>query len=757
MRYCAILGLLALAAAALAVTPASWNHASEADFSPGDFDSTVVSSLGEITLSRQLQVLMQPPQAPEAVAALAVDGKTIYAASAVRAVVYKIQGRKAEQFATLPGTMVTCLLWTGKELLAGVGGDDAGIYAIDSSGEASCRWRDRDARYIWAMVAGPKGSIYAATGPSATVYAIDADGDGEAIYQAGKLAKNITCLTRSKSGLLHAGTDESGLVVEINPIKKTGRVILDAQEKEISCLLGDESGGLYVGTADKDKAGGEGAGALKETAAGRGVSGAPAASQPAEEEEPGDEALDESGEVDPAASRSASAPAAEEETAAEGEEVEPSPVVGRLAKPAPGPAALPEGKGNAVYYIRPDGLVRTVFRRPVTVLAMLAEDEQLILGTGNGGSIYSVKTDGDEVAQLANTDAKQVTALAADSEGRIIFATSNKGSVGLLGAKAADKGTYISKALDAGQIAKWGTARAAVRGGGKVTLATRSSNLEETSEGGWSDWSADVPVGHGFIDIVSPAGRFLQYRLTLAAAKGDVPVVEQVEIIYQVGNLAPVVSSVKITPAATPRKGQQEQTGPQPQAYRLIEFTASDTNEDTLVYEIAFRQVGGEGWVTLAEKLEAPTYAWDTRGVGDGVYELRVTADDSPANPPGSALTGHRISPPVIVDNAAPLVTRLAAAVKGKTAEVKGRAEDRGSRVASIHYSVDSQTDWTAVLPTDGIADSPKEDFAFKTEDLAPGPHRIAVRVTDLFGNAGYGTLSVTIAEPATAPASGSK
>jgi len=29
--------------------------------------------------------------------------------------------------------------------------------------------------------------------------------------------------------------------------------------------------------------------------------------------------------------------------------------------------------------------------------------------------------------------------------------------------------------------------------------------------------------------------------------------------------------------------------------------------------------------------------------------------------------------------------------------------------------------------------------------------------VTDLFGNAGYGTLSVTIAEPATAPASGSK
>jgi hypothetical protein len=138
--------------------------------------------------------------------------------------------------------------------------------------------------------------------------------------------------------------------------------------------------------------------------------------------------------------------------------------------------------------------------------------------------------------------------------------------------------------------------------------------------------------------------------------------------------------------------------------------------------------------------------------VGDGVYELRVTAEDSPANPPGSDLSGWRISAPLIVDNTPPMVTHLAARLRGEEVSVTGTADDAGSRLATIHYAVDSQEDWVAVLPADGIADSLREDFTFSLEDLAPGPHRIAVKVTDLFGNAGYGTLSVTVG-PESGPA----
>ena len=67
------------------------------------------------------------------------------------------------------------------------------------------------------------------------------------------------------------------------------------------------------------------------------------------------------------------------------------------------------------------------------------------------------------------------------------------------------------------------------------------------------------------------------------------------------------------------------------------------------------------------------------------------------------------------------------------------------SRIADIHYSVDSATEWTAVLPTDGMADSPREPFAFTTKKLEKGAHRVAVRVRDAFGNTAHAAITVTV------------
>ncbi len=773
MKSWTIAMLLALSGFALAVTPASWIHSDEADFAPGQFQSTVVSSRGGISLSREIAILMPSDQAPPAVSALAIDGKTIYAASGVKAEVYKVQGRDKDKkpFAELPGTIVTALCWTGKELLAGVGGEEAGLYAINTAGKVSLRWRDPAVKYIWAVLPGPKDSLYLATGPGAAVYALTGDSEATLIYQTGKPAKNILCLARSKSGLLYAGTDENGLVVEINPTTKASRVVLDAEEKEISCVIAEESGDLYVATSEAGKAAERQV--PSEHEGGRTVLPGPAAtSQPQSEEE--NQEGEQGGEGNEGNEKNAPEPGETAQTDTvrdKAAETPPDPPAVSTAEPAPspktteapagkfaGPSAAGgagEGTGNAVYHIQPDGLVRTIFRKPVTILAMKNVQGRLILGTGNGGVVYSLTLDGEEVIQLARTDAKQVTALATDEDGRIVFGTSNKGSVAVLKAGIALQGTYTSKPLDAQQRTKWGTARVRLGGrSGQSTFATRSGNVAEADDKTWSPWSAEETVGDGFLDITSPAGRFLQYRLTLRSAGKTSPMVRQVEVIYQVGNLPPVVSAIEVKPSTTPREGQQEQTGPQ--AYRLIHFTASDTNNDSLIYAIAFRQVGAKDWVKLTDKLEQPNYVWDTRTVGDGVYELRITASDSPANPPSSALEGHRVSPPLIVNNTAPLVTALAAKVSAGKVFVTGTAVDADSRVAGIHYAVDSQQDWVAVLPKDGIADSAKEDFAFRLDDLKPGPHRLAIRVTDLFGNAGYGTLSVTTGQtPSTAPTTG--
>ena len=149
---------------------------------------------------------------------------------------------------------------------------------------------------------------------------------------------------------------------------------------------------------------------------------------------------------------------------------------------------------------------------------MIPHDGKLILGTGNGGMVYSVSTDGDEIAPLIDTDAKQITALAAGPDGRVVFASANKGSVGTIGPDYARKGAYTSKAVDAKQISKWGTlrVRAAVPAGAKAAIATRSGNLAKPDDKTWSGWSKPQPVDGEYRPVMSPAGRFLQFRLILS-------------------------------------------------------------------------------------------------------------------------------------------------------------------------------------------------------------------------------------------------
>ena len=791
--------VLAMVSAAAAVTPASFLHTTEADFSRGQMKSVVATSLGELTLSRQVQVLMPHESAPAVVSSLAVADKAVYAGSGAHGVIYRVEGGKSAKFAETPSSLVSSLLWTGKELLAGTGGKEAGIYRVDDKGAVKRLWTEAKVKYVWAMVRDEKGRLYAATGPEATVFAVDPDGKAQALYQAdAKLAKNFLCLALGKDGLLYAGTDQSGLVFEINAATKTGRIILDADEKEVSSLLADGRGGLYAATSEAAKASPEGTVAPSPDKTGRSdgptTTTTPApkpATAPAKEPAPatspatkpasGSEkptstptAGTEAGKTAPTTSsgggKSPKGTVSPDEIAAllaaRSAAAAPSPAarITRVVRPpegetvAPTPAGPPTGTGNAVYYIRPDGLVNTIFRRPVTILSMVLYEGKLILGTGNGGKVYSVATDGDEIAQIADTDARQVTALAVGEAG-IVFGTANKGSVGLLQKGFAKEGTFTSDAMDARQMAKWGNMKfaASVPAGGKLTVCTRSGNVAEPEDKTWSQWSKEQPVEDGgFLPISSPAGRFLQYRLKFASADQAAPSLRQAQIIYQVGNLAPQIAAVQVMAtvrgkeaaamgAAPPPSGGQEPEGPK--LFRWVLIRASDFNNDRLSYTVAYREVGTQTWITVAEKLAEPRYIWDTRTVGDGTYELRATVSDSPSNPPESALEASRISDPVLVDNTPPVVKALGAKADGTKASVSGSAADASSQITSIHYSVDSATEWVAVLPKDGICDDKKEDFDFEVKDLKPGSHRIAVKVEDAYGNVGYGSVTVTVAK----------
>lgn len=766
-RWTFLYALLGLSiASSLAVMPATWTHGNEADFARGQFTATGVTANGEVTLARDVQVLMDSKDAPPVVSAIAVAGDTIYAGSASKAEVFKIAGGKAAKFAQAPGTIICSLLWTGKELLAGTGGDQAGIYRLDDRGQAKAFWADPKVKYVWALVADGKGGLYAATGPGAQVFAIDADGKGAVLYQAPeKLAKNIQCLAAGRGGFLYAGTDTKGLVIEIDLAAKAGRVILQAEEKEISSIVADPAGAVYAATSDASRAGGDGRMAPQGGPFGRGgtmpapsTSSAPnfsatkaatAASADATEggDEPGD--ATEGGDEEGDEGESSSSPSG-------------PPPGGPMTHGGP---SAPEmsgkgGPGNSVYCIGKDGLVNVIFHRPVTILAMAPHGKRLVLATGNAGTVYSISLDGEDVTQLARTEAKQITALAPGADGQMFFATANKGSVAKIGAQCAKEGTFASKALDARQIAKWGTIRVSVKApeGTGATVATRSGNVAEPDDKTWSAWSKDQPATDDFAAIESPAARFLQYRVKFTSKGTASPALSRLSIVYQVGNLAPELAALTVQavakdgqagPPGRGARGGRMMDGDEPQDHapkyiRQISLRASDPNSDPLVFEVYFRQTGAENWIKIADKLRDAQYAWDTRTVRDGSYEIKAVASDSPANPPGMALEATRTFQEVTVDNTPPGVKDLAGKVNAATATVEGRAVD-ASRIVAIHYSLDSQTDWVSVLPKNGIADSNKVQFTFEVKGLKEGSHRIAVKVEDLYGNVGYDSVAVSV------------
>jgi len=826
--------VLISAASALAVRPATWIHNTEAQFGAGKFNSAVSTSLGEIRLAREIKVLAGSESSPAVVSCIARVGDTLLVGAGDEAVVYRLDGGKLVKHCELPAAMIACMLASGDSLLIGAGGGEKpGLWRIDGAGKSSCVWSDEKVKYVWAVVPGEDGGQYVATGPEGKVFAINKEGHGRVVYDIGTLAKNVLCLAAGPEGKLYAGTGDKGLIIEIDPKAKTGRVLYDPAEKEVAALIVAADGSLLAATSDASKAGPDGKKTPATTAEGKADKAKPGpasmpddkkesapATKPAETAQHKPKADDKAadagkdgrddgknadaekakpkghkpkgaigqddlkasepaeGPADKAADKPAEAPA-EVKAAAAGPRAPAAPqVVGTAAPSGRSPAprtintamALPPGvriirvpsrpdagdeaptssatqaQGNAVYRIRTDGLVETIFRRPVTILAMAEAGGRLILATGNGGGLYSVSPDGDEVALIADTDAKQVTCLEVEKSGEIVFGTANKGSIARLAGGLARKGTFVSQALDAQQIARWGTMQVAgnAPAGTHVTIATRSGNVTEPDERTWSSWSKEVPLESGFLPIGAPAARFLQYRLTLSTSNPKVtPNVSGVQVVYQVGNLAPTLTGVNV--AASEKSQQGNEPPGSPKVYRHVDIKAIDQNGDKLRFEIAFREIGSQGWIVITDDLMVPKFIWDTRGVGDGTYELRVEASDDPSNPAGQALSGARISEPVVVDNTAPVVGRLSAKLVGEKVAVAGQVDDATSRITEIEYSVNSQDKWHAVGPADGICDSNVEKFSFDVEDLKPGTYRIAVRATDLYGNVGYGAVSVRV------------
>ena len=202
-----------------------------------------------------------------------------------------------------------------------------------------------------------------------------------------------------------------------------------------------------------------------------------------------------------------------------------------------------------------------------------------------------------------------------------------------------------------------------------------------------------------------------------------------------VPNLAPKVESVEVT----------RQTGSGKEGVFKISYKTSDENDDTLIHTIDFRKIGRDTWIQLKDEIEGDSHEWDGKTVEDGRYEVRVVASDERSNSPSTKLTGSRISDPIIVDNTPPVIRKYSLDKTGRTATLKLQVTDELSVISKLEYTINSNAQWKSALPDDLIFDTTDESFTIVTEELAPGEHIIALRISDSAGNTTYRTFEVSM------------
>ncbi|HBG27418.1 MAG: hypothetical protein A2Y10_19125 [Planctomycetes bacterium GWF2_41_51] len=723
--------ILIIACVCPAVTSKIVKHGTLDDFSNGKTENTIISSRGTISLSQATQTLAKDFNDVWTINSIvSKDENTVFIGTSPNGQIFRYKDGK-----------ITCLYPEAKtiepnspaanarthlknehvfklaldsdgNLLAGISGEKGRVMRYDGK-KFETIFEANDSPYIFAITLDKSGNIFLGTGPKGQIWQLDSKGRNPKIVYACQ-DKNVLSLVVGKDGSIYAGTDTRGLIYKINPEKKTASVLYDSDENEINDLLFDKNGNLYAAaTSYKSiKAQLRGASVMKKPFA----LGKPEETEPQEEEPSEESASDQS----------------------ESLKIANTPIEESFES-KPMPAELIRGKQSTashIYKIDSDGFVTEVFSRNAVFFKIFLQKDQILLGTGNKAELFSINPETEiEALYYEDSQASQITDITKLGSD-VIFATANPPKLIKLKSDFAATGEFQSSLIDAGQPAMWGKLQieADIPSDTQILLSARSGNVSDINDPTFSTWTEPVKLT-GATDLNVPLARFCQYKLILNGSESYSPVVREVAAAYVIPNLAPKVT--EITVRRTEKKSD-------PGLFK-IDFKAVDENQDRLIYNIDFRMKGRKIWIELTKDSDKPVFDWDSKTAEDGIYEFKVTASDSLSNNADTALTGSRVSDPVIVDNTAPAIEKHQLKITDKTAILNLQVSDRLSTINTLAYTIDSNEKWNNVLPDDNVFDTDTENFTIKTQDLQPGQHIIAVRISDAVDNTMYKTFEVEI------------
>jgi streptogramin lyase len=699
--------LLALAGTASAVSPKYWIHDSSEEFAKGEPDGVSVLADGSLRLAPALERLAEIDEPYLWDVAVETKSKVIYAGTGDEGRVYKVDGKKAELFFQSAGLEVFSLAVDGKGRVFAGAAPEGLIYRIERSGEGTVL-HDLSESYPWDLEIGPDGKLYAAIGSPGAVMRIDVEsGKAEKIFETED--NHVVCLSFDDAGNLILGTEGRGLIVRLTPSGEA-RVLFDCPQGEVSAVLAGKNGEVWA-----------------------------AAAVPAEVRE-----------------------TTEPQSNADGT---------GLSMPFEITATIP---GDAVlYHIDSSGNTRRAWESGQAAIYDLgfSKDGHVLAVTGEEAGVYEI-TDGGRATLLFSAEEEQVVGIAHESSNDAVVVTANPSRVYQSKSALRGEGEYVSEVLDARSMARWGRIEwDGEENGGSVKLSVRSGNTDAPDKT-WTKWEGNLDGNGGNLSFVEPS-RFLQWKIKLSGGGKSTPVVRRVRVSSLENNLAPRIAKVQVVPSGNrfyedvpelrPRTLHQQLEGgvkiqysfeggaeeafppesraPWTQGMRQILWEAGDPNEDALVFDLEYRQEDETRWKMFAEDVDGKNFSFDSRGIPDGSYRIRVTASDRRDNPDNER-TDMRESEVFIVDNTAPYFAEAKHHKNGKKVVVAGRLEDATSDVVRIESSVNGG-EWINVSPNDGIFDSRTEEFKFELDIDPAEENAIVLRGTDLPGNLGTARVLV--------------
>lgn len=745
----ATLLLAGLAAAVMGEHTRRWRLSTYEEFLKGSAKGVAVRSDGRLELAPRFAHLADADASY--LWSIKLDAKgAVYAAGGTPAKVFRVEasGKPATVFESME-LSAQAMAFDAKGVLYVGTSPDGKVYRVSASGEKSVFFEPKT-KYIWDLAFGADGMLYVATGDKGQIFGVTPDGKGSVFYASDEA--HIKVLALDGRGNLIAGTEPSGRVLRVTDKKgeAEGFVLYETAKREVTSLAVTADGVIYA-AAIGDKQRGPGP-----------VSPAVVSPPPAATATGGNITIGGGGPVQGGA-----------------------PFV-----------AFPPQMSSSIYRIGVDGAPEELWssREDLVYALGIGPDGRLLAGTGNNGALLVV--DGRGVfAQLAKAGSAQITGITKNASGKIFLCTANPGKVFSSGPEYEAEGVYEAKPFDAQLFSQWGRLEwwgpppppgtNAKTSGPRAEFFVRTGNTEDPGKE-WSRWFGPYTKPGS---VEAPGARFAQWKAVIhGGAPGDG--LDWVSLAYLPKNVAPVIDGIALQEPGVRAQnlvvvqpGQQQSVAlrmppiPSPngvivaqssgvpprfeappqafaqKGYATVLWSAHDENDDELRFAVYYRGENESAWKLLKDNLEQRFYSWDTSGMPDGAYYLKIVASDAPSNPAETALEISRESERFEIDNTPPVIEKLEAysvvTRGGQSPEfrsllIKFGAHDNSSNIERAQYSLDGG-DWVLVAPKGGISDGLTESYEFSVNAPGPGEHTIAVRAYDHFDNVGSAKTKIVV------------